>query len=93
MRIKILWADYFRQWQESGLSRRKFCEVQVLSYVSFMYHQKRSVELAQDEGNFEQVFIHAKESSEKIEFCTPAGGRWSFPVHTPKELIRFLISL
>ncbi|HEX4887399.1 MAG TPA: hypothetical protein VFV37_05060 [Luteibaculaceae bacterium] len=93
MRTKIQWAEHIRQWQESGLSRRKFCEIQGLSYVSFLYHQKRSVELAKDGGNFEQVFIHAKESLEKIEFCTPSGGRWSFPVHTPKELIRFLISL
>jgi hypothetical protein len=90
MRSKQNWPALILDWQQSGLTKVAFCKDRGISYQSFIWNLKR-VDRS-DEGEFRQIVVHDTSPGERIDYHFPDGRCVSFPVSTPRELIRFLIA-
>jgi hypothetical protein len=92
MSTKIEWTAIIQQWEASGLSKQAFCKRESIAYHVFLYHFKRN-STTSEVGSFQQVMIDADNSSDKIDFFWQDGRSIRFPISTPKEIIRFILSL
>jgi hypothetical protein len=91
MRTKQDWPKVIADYHASGLSKMAFCKENNLSYQSFLMHWKRS--LTSEPAGFRQVLVNTNESLHRIDFHFADGRCVCFPVDTPKDVIRFLLSL
>lgn len=91
MRTKQNWPEVISDFHQSGLSKVAFCKGRGVSYQSFLMHLKRS-EGFESKG-FEQIVLTNNAASDRIDYYWTDGRCVSFPISTPKETIRFLLSL
>ena len=92
MTTKINWDQQVEDWKASGLSKLAFCKERSLAYHSFIYFSKRPPVCETDNG-FQQVVLQSSDLVNRIDFPFTDGRCVSFPSSTPKEVIRFLVSL
>jgi hypothetical protein len=92
MKSNINWAEHIAKWEVSGMSKQAFCAQESLSYQSFLYHHKRSLQ-RDVQGSFHQLSVSATRGDDKIDYFFQDGRRVSFPLSTAKEMIRFVLSL
>ena len=92
MRSKHDWDALLTEWASSDMSRKRFCDSKGLSYQSFLYHFKKK-ESTRFNSGFRQISIADAHSSDRVDYYFADGRRISFPLITPRELIRFLLSL
>lgn len=92
MRSKHNWEVLLAEWESSDMSRKKFCVAKGLSYQSFLYHFKKK-ESARFNGGFRQIAIADSQNGDRVDYYFADGRRISFPLVTPREMIRFLLSL
>lgn len=79
-------------WESSELSKQAFCNERGLTYQTFLYHLRKR-EQKEDGGTFQQVLVGSSFGAEKIDYFFCDGRCVSFPINTPKEVIRFILSL
>ncbi len=79
-------------WESSGLSKQAFCYERGLIYPTFLYHL-RKLEETVDSGTFQQVLLGSSFGTDKINYFLCDGRCVSFPINTPKEVIRFIPSM
>jgi len=91
MKIKQNWSEFIDAWKISGLSKQAFCKSKGIPYHSFLYHVNKKIN--SDSGGFRQVVLQNLDGADRIEFHFPDGRCVCFPVSTPKEIVRFLVSL
>jgi hypothetical protein len=91
MRTKQDWPKVITDYHSSGKSKVAFCKENNISYQSFLMHLKRS--MTSEPQGFRQVWVGGNESSQRVEFHFTDGRCVCFPVDTPKDVIRFLLSL
>jgi hypothetical protein len=92
MKEKINWSLMIESWESSGLSKQAFCIQHGLTYQSFLYHLKKREQI-NDSGTFQQVLVGSSFGPEKIDYFLCDGRCVSFPINTPKEVIRLILSL
>jgi len=92
MSTKSNWTQELADWAASGLSKKKFCESRGLRYQSFIYHFGRS-QPNRKTHSFEQISLPDVQFSDRVDFYFSDGRCVCFPVSTPKEVVRFLVSL
>ena len=92
MTQKSNWASILAEWSASGKSKKQFCEERGLRYQNFMYHHKRALQ-AEGISGFQRVRFDTVPQDVHIEYHFGDGRKVSFPIHTPKEFVRFLIGL
>ncbi len=88
---KINWKEHVASWTYSGISRKKYCEENRLSYHSFLYHLNQLNELS--EAGFSQVRITNPETHDKIDYHFADGRIVCVLVNALKEMIRFILFL
>ena len=86
------WPEEIHAWSASGLSKQKFCNDRGLAYQSFLYHFNRK-KVKEEPSSFRQVILPDLKRDEQIEFHYSDGRCVCFPVSTPKDIVRFLVSL
>lgn len=92
MKEKINWSLMIENWEASELSKQAFCNERGLTYQTFLYHLRKR-ERVDEGGGFQQVVIGNGLGPEKIDYFFCDGRCVSFPVNTPKEVVRFILSL
>lgn len=91
MRTKQNWPDVIEEFHQSGKTKVAFCKDRGVSYQSFLMHFKRSQETVDD--GFKQILVNGNASPDRIDYYFTDGRCVSFPLNTPKDIIRFLLSL
>lgn len=91
MRTKQNWPLVIEEYHKSGKSKVAFCKENNVSYQSFLMHLKRSEDVTSD--GFRQIVVGSDPISDRIDFHLADGRCVCFPLDTPKDMIRFLLSL
>jgi hypothetical protein len=77
-------------WKQSGLSRKAYCDLNGISYHTFMYHLKRIREQYQG-SSFAEISIPKKNSPVGIEFHLSNGNYFVFPPgYEAGEILKFI---
>ncbi|MBM3437024.1 MAG: hypothetical protein FJY07_12505 [Bacteroidetes bacterium] len=77
------------QWQQSGLSQRKFVRVQNMTLVKLRYWIRRWRQSENNTSGFIQLNSY---SDQDISICYPNGVELMLPVQTPVGYIESLIN-
>lgn len=89
MRTKHNWPQLIEDWKSSSQNKHSFCKERGICYQSFL-HQFKATNQVQSGQGFQQVFLN---STDRIDFHFTDGRCISFPITTPKDIVRFLVSL
>jgi hypothetical protein len=84
------WQAVYENWKKSGLSQRKFCELQRIEYQAFAYRREKA-SLARTRINSNRVLpLRSPKPAVTLEFLKVDPGNKSlvfswFEVHLPHE--------
>lgn len=82
------------QWQQSGLSQKKYCEQNTIAYHHFHYWYKRyrNRQAADSAGEFVPVLVNAAASAGSIELQLPDGKKILFHQPISVDYLKALIA-
>ena len=88
--------DMIEQWQQSGLSKKAYCQQQSVKHHSFYYWYKRYRQQHPDMDNksssFVKLQIEKSAASPSVEICFPGGIRLLFRDPVSSNYLKALIS-
>lgn len=78
-----------KEWQNSGLSKKAFCDQKEISYHTFHYWFKQLIGVTS--SGFTQVTVQAGERVSGCEIIFPSGARMSFQGEPSSSWLRELL--
>ena len=88
--------DMIEQWQQSGLSKKAYCQQQSIKHHTFYYWYKRYLQQHIDIGNksssFVKLQIEKSVSTPSVEIYFPGGIRLLFREPVSSNYLKALIS-
>ncbi|WP_275099995.1 IS66 family insertion sequence element accessory protein TnpA [Sedimenticola hydrogenitrophicus] len=81
------WQAHIQDWKASGLSQRKFCRQNQLSYSMFSYWRTRLNRMARDSRKLIPVTLTAPAT---LNIYLPCGVRIETPAHLLGQLLPLL---
>ena len=83
------WQQHLKDWQQSGLSQRDYCQQHELTYASFGYWRKR---LRTKESTTAKLVPISVSRPALITVYLPSGVRIEVPLHSLADLLPLLSS-
>jgi hypothetical protein len=86
--------EIIEQWQQSGLSQKKFCEQNTIAYHHFHYWYKRyrNRQAADSTGEFVPVRVNAASPAGSLELQWPDGKKILFHQPISVDYLKALIA-
>jgi hypothetical protein len=85
----VYWQQHFKDWQQSGLSQRDYCQKHQLTFSSFGYWRKR---LKTSQSTSSKLIPVSVSRPALITVYLPSGVRIEAPLHSLVELLPLLFS-
>ncbi len=95
MKTKVNWKELIEDWKKSGISKKQFCKIERIPYKNFLYHfnQHQKMQPRAALPVFQQLELQSEQFGDRIDFDFGDGRRVSFPISTPLEVVRILVSI